>query len=138
MKIENSKFSETIDIRCRVFGDEQGYPKDKIPDEYDFTAQYLAVIDDGKAVGCGRYYKEREGVFHIDNIALLPDARGGGNGKKLVLSLIEKCKENGAYAVTVNAKAEAVGFYIGCGFESAGEEFKDENFVRLPMIYNFK
>ena len=98
------------DLRISIFADEQGYPEEKLFDEHEATADFLALIDEGRTVGCGRFYKEDETAFHIDNIAFSKDVRGKGLGKKLVLALIGECKKNGAEKVTVNAQSYAVGF----------------------------
>lgn len=130
---------ETVkDIRIAVFAGEQGYPEDKLFDDKENSADFLACFDMGKAVGCGRFYKENETDYHIDNIAFGKEMRGKGMGKKLVLSLVDECKKKGAKRVTVNARADAVGFYEKCGFAVCGCEFTDENFSRVPMVISFE
>ncbi len=120
-------------IRETVFSREQGYPESKLFDEKENSADFLALFEGGKAVGCGRFYKESENAYHIDNIALSDTIRGKGLGRRLIAALIDECKKNGAVRVTVGAKSEAVGFYEKCGFKVIGEKFKDENFTRVPM-----
>lgn len=130
---------ETVsEIRKQVFVCEQGYPEDKLFDDKENSADFLAFFDEGKAVGCGRFFKENETDFHIDNIAFGKEMRGRGMGKKLVLSLVQECKKNGAMRVTVNARTDAVGFYEKCGFAVCGCEFTDENFSRVPMVKSFE
>lgn len=126
------------EIRKTVFSVEQGYPEDKLFDDKENSADFLACFDAGRAVGCGRFYKENETVWHIDNIAFGKEMRGRGMGKKLVLSLVDECRKNGAGKVTVNARADAVGFYEKCGFAVCGCEFADENFSRIPMVKTFE
>lgn len=126
---------EVGELRKAVFSAEQGYPGSKLFDEKESTADFLAVLLDGRAVGCGRFFKEGDGCFHIDNIALSRELRGGGYGRKLVEALVRECGKRGAAKVTVNAKTEAVGFYEKCGFTPCGSEFLDENFRRIPMVY---
>ena len=130
---------ETVkDIRVTVFAGEQGYPEAKLFDDKEISADFLACFDAGKAVGCGRFYKENETDYHIDNIAFGQEMRGKGMGKKLVLALVSECKKKGAERVTVNARADAVGFYEKCGFAVCGCEFTDENFSRVPMVTSFE
>ena len=86
--------SETVsEIRKEVFTVEQGYPSDKLFDDKENTADFLAFIDEGRAVGCGRFFKENETDYHIDNIAFGKEMRGKGMGKNLVLALCEECKK---------------------------------------------
>ena len=126
------------ELRKQVFAAEQGYPADKLFDNKENSADFLAFIDEGRAVGCGRFFKENETDWHIDNIAFGKEMRGRGMGKKLVLSLVDECRRNGAERVTVNARTDAVGFYEKCGFAVCGCEFTDESFSRVPMVKSFE
>lgn len=132
------KSEEVRELRKTVFVEEQGYPEIKLFDEHEETAGFLALEDEGRPVGCGRFYKEAEDVFHIDNIAFSKEMRGKGKGKELVLALVEECKKNGAEKVTVNAQSYAVGFYEKCGFAVSGCEFTDENRKNVPMVTSFE
>ena len=134
-KIKNISGDAVRDLRIAVFSLEQGYPAEKIFDEKENTADFLAILNDGRAVGCGRLFRESANVFHIDNIALSSEVRGGGHGRELVRALISECRKSGAEKVTVNAKIKAVGFYEKCGFVPCDGEFADENFIRIPMVY---
>lgn len=136
IKLVNSE--ATLPIRYTVFAEEQGYPKEKILDEHESSADFFALFTEGEAVGCGRFYKEDAECHHIDNIALKREARGGGKGKMLINALVAACREKGAARVTVNAKSDAVGFYEKCGFAAFGCEFEDENFKRVPMVISFE
>ncbi len=126
------------ELRKQVFVDEQGYPLDKLFDDKENTADFLAFFEEGKVVGCGRFFKENETDYHIDNIAFGKEMRGKGMGKKLVLSLADECRKKGSERVTVNARADAVAFYEKCGFAVCGCEFTDETFSRVPMVKSFE
>ena len=129
---------EVRNLRISVFADEQGYPVEKLFDEYDNTAGYLALFDEGNAVGCGRFYKEADKICHIDNIAFAEAARGGGKGREMVNALVAQCRKNGAEKVTVNAQSYAVGFYEKCGFAVCDCEFTDETRKNVPMVISFE
>ena len=126
------------ELRKQVFVSEQNYPEDKLFDDKENSADFLAFFDEGKAVGCGRFFKENETDYHIDNIAFGKEMRGKGMGKNLVLSLVDECRKKGAERVTVNARTDAVGFYEKCGFAVCGCEFRDETFSRVPMVKSFE
>ena len=126
------------DLRITVFAKEQGYPECKLFDKYEDISEYLAVKEDGEVVGCGRFYKEDDNVYHIDNIAFSKAMRGKGKGRELVSALVAHCKERGAEQVTVNAQSYAVAFYEKCGFAVCGCEFTDENRKNVPMLTSFE
>ncbi len=135
MLVKGEKVSE---LRKAVFAEEQGYPENKLFDEFENSADFLAVLNDGRVVGCSRFYKESNESYHIDNIAFGKEMRGKGFGKQLITALVDECKKNGAKVVTVNARTDAVGFYEKCGFAICGLEFKDETFSRVPMVKSFE
>ncbi len=130
--------NEVRNLRLSVFAEEQGYPESKLFDEHDETAEYLAVRENGEVIGCGRFYKEAENVYHIDNITFSEKMRGRGMGRALVSSLVAHCRERGAEKVTVNAQSYAVPFYEKCGFAVCGCEFSDENRKNIPMVISFE
>lgn len=132
------KSEDVRDLRITVFSQEQGYPLEKLFDEHENTAGFLALYEEGRAVGCGRFYKEDEKVFHIDNIAFDETVRSKGKGRDLVNALVAECRKNGACKVTVNAQSYAVGFYEKCGFAVEGCEFTDENRKNVPMVRSFE
>ncbi len=132
--VEGSAVAQLIQT---VFAAEQGYPADKLFDDKENSADFLAFFDEGKAVGCGRFFKENETDYHIDNIAFGKEMRGKGKGRELVSALVRHCREKGTQRVTVNARADAVGFYEKCGFAVCGCEFSDETFSRVPMVKSF-
>lgn len=129
---------EVKNLRISVFSDEQGYPVNKLFDEYETTAEYIAVKENDEVVGCGRFYKEDDNVYHIDNIAFAKVMRGKGKGRELVSALVAHCKDRGADQVTVNAQSYAVEFYEKCGFAVCGCEFTDENRKNVPMVTSFE
>ncbi len=138
----SSENAEIKDMRIKVFCEEQGYPKNKLFDEFENAADFLALYEQGKLVGCGRLYEENHNengiTFHIDNIAVGINARGGGLGRELVHKLTEECRKSGADRVTVNSESYAVGFYEKCGFAVCGCEFEDENLRRVPLVISFE
>lgn len=129
--------SDVKNLRKTVFTDEQGYPETKLFDSHDDTADFLAFVNEGEIIGCGRFYKESEKVYHIDNIAFSQAMRGKGFGKSFVTALADECRKNGAEKVTVNAQSYAVGFYEKCGFAVNGCEYSDENRKNVPMEKSF-
>lgn len=133
-EIKYVQSEDTLTLRTRVFSSEQGYPQEKIADEHEKEAEFIAYFANGEIAGCARFYRESETAFHIDNIAFDKTARGKGLGKELIAFLCGECRRKGAEQVTVNAKSEAVIFYKKCGFSVNGEEYADENFLRTPLV----
>ena len=89
---------------------------------------YLCVVEENnKIIGSGTLLIQKnlshsgQPYGHIENIVVHINQRGKGIGKKIVLYLIEKAKENNCYKTILDCKKENVPFYIKCGFEETGE-----------------
>lgn len=54
---------------------------------------------------------------HIEDIVVHPDYQGQGIGKKLILHLIQRCREKqGVYKILLDCDDKNVLFYQKCGF----------------------
>jgi len=62
----------------------------------------------------------------VRQVAVVPDARGMGAGRALMLALEERALAEGAREVWLNARNSAYGFYGRLGYEVFGEEFISE------------
>lgn len=90
---------------------------DKNSDKVVAYGGMLSVLDEGQ----------------ITNIATHPDFRRMGLGEKIVLSLIEYCKENGLVFLSLEVRESnvaAIGLYEKLGFSSAGVR---KNFYTAPV-----
>ena len=68
-----------LDIRTRVFVDEQGYTLEEDRDEQDRTALHVLGRDAaGEPVCTARMFEERPGVWHIGRVATYAARRGRG------------------------------------------------------------
>lgn len=85
---------------------------------------YLAFMED-VPVGYVSVQKEREGLFHLHKIYVLPERQGFGIGETLFRRVIEHIREaapGGArMELNVNRHNKALGFYRRLGMEIAGE-----------------
>ncbi|WP_136620606.1 MULTISPECIES: GNAT family N-acetyltransferase [Mesorhizobium] len=88
---------------------------------------YLAVNDDGFAVGCGGWSRERPGssevqpeVAHIRHFATRPEWLGRGIGRALYRRCEEDARSSGARRFECQASLNAQGFYAALGFRPVG------------------
>ena len=126
---------ETVkDIRFSVFASEQGYPEDKVFDDKENSADFLACIDAGRTVGCGRFYKENESDYHIDNIAFGKEMRGKGLGRKLMVEALARIREHfGCEKIILHSQKHAEGFYEKFGFVTVSDEYLEEGVPHVTM-----
>jgi GNAT superfamily N-acetyltransferase len=88
----------------------------------------VAEDDEGAVVGfaaCGWKWSSLRAarVVVLEDLFVIPDARGGGHGRNLIAACAERARENGAAAMewvtaTDNARAQAV-------YDSVGAEADD-------------
>lgn len=82
---------------------------------------FLAAIADGKVVGYGGAWVLIDEA-HITNVAVHPDYRGLGLGRKLMNEVLARSKERGAECATLEVRAgnaPAIKLYESMGFVSA-------------------
>ena len=120
----------------------------KIREQSMYPGQGLDIVKvdgDTKAVHYGYYFDEllvgvvsvfeKDSVFLIRKLAVLPKQQSKGIGKKLLFTCIEKYGNN----LFVNARVNKTVFYEKCGFEKCNEqEFEKNGFMLIRMIYKNK
>ncbi len=121
-------------LRHQVFVGEQGISADIMVDAGDDSAVHaLAVNRLGQAVGTGRLLTAVDGVGKIGRMASLQAVRGAGVGRAVLDQLMTAAPQRGDRAVSLNAQASAVGFYLRAGFVSVGEPFEEAGIPHQKM-----
>ncbi|TAL83036.1 MAG: GNAT family N-acetyltransferase [Rhodanobacter sp.] len=119
-----------LDIRQRVFIDEQAVPESRERDGHDDNCWHvLARDDDGTPIGCGRLGDDHK----IGRLAVLPAWRGHGVGAALLCELMSRARTQGATAVILAAQLSAIGFYERAGFSAHGDVFDDAGLPHRMM-----
>lgn len=73
----------------------------------------------GKAVGCVSLVPTGDGVYELSKMAVAPDARNRGIGRKVILAAIERARSLGATSLFLGSNtklASAVHLYESVGF----------------------
>ena len=124
-----------LDLRHRVFVEEQGVPVELEQDEHDPTAVHAVVRGaGGQVLGTGRLVVEPGGQGRIGRMAVAGDARGRGVGAALLEVLEVAAADAGCHRVTLHAQLHAVGFYRRAGYDQEpGEPFDDAGILHVAM-----
>lgn len=123
-------------IRETVFVKEQGF-KEEFDSIDNFSTHILVYGHNNKAIGCGRFYFDKEkNCFIIGRVAILKEYRKQGVGKFLIEKLIEEIKKKDAKVVYLSSQKRAVDFYENCGFKCEGDFFLEENYPHILMYKN--
>ena len=101
-----------LDIRTRVFVDEQGYTLEEDRDEQDRTA--LHVLGRGAAgepVCTARMFEEQPGVWHIGRVATYAARRGRGYAGAMMREMCREAAARGGKTASLGAQVERQSFY---------------------------
>ncbi|MDY5585420.1 MAG: GNAT family N-acetyltransferase [Arcanobacterium sp.] len=129
-------------IRFQVFVDEQEVPAEEELDALDAavdTIHLLLSSEDGVPLGtCRILPPHAPGVaWHIGRVAVLPESRGSGAGRKLMSAAHDEIFRHDAKAVIeLSAQVRVIPFYESLGYEVLpGERFLDAGIWHSQMRY---
>lgn len=119
-----AELAQCFEIRRRVFIEEQNIPEAEEWDDKDLFADHFLAFVDGAPVGTARAYGDGEAV-RIGRIAVLPEGRGKGLGRDMLLTALNHAAAQGFKTAMLDAQLHALAFYEGLGFVPEGEDFDD-------------
>ena len=123
-----------LEVRCRVFVEEQGVPMDVEMDGLDPGCVHaLARGPDGSPVGTGRLLPEGR----IGRMAVLPAWRGRGVGREILSALESEARRRGHGRVLLHAQVAARGFYEAAGYRAVGGVFQEAGIPHVAMEKRF-
>jgi len=126
-----------LDIRMKVFVEEQKVPAEEEMDEYDVIGDqvhHLLLIDEGAPVATGRLIYYKAGAAKMQRIAVLKDYRSKGYGRVLLLALEELARELGFSSSILDGQCQAEPFYTKLGYEIISTEpFYDAGILHVRM-----
>lgn len=128
-------YSQCLEIRRKVFIEEQGVPKDIEIDEHEDKAVHFLALVDGKPAGTGRL-RLKKSYAKFERIASLRDYRGSGVGKGLMDFMQGYAtREYPTYLQAMHAQESAVGFYKKLGWVQIGSEFHEAGIAHRVLIF---
>jgi predicted GNAT family N-acyltransferase len=122
-------------IRRKVFIEEQGVPEALELDDDDARAVHVLALLSTVPVGCGRMIAHGDEV-KIGRMAVLPERRGHGIGRRILETLMELGRERAFRKATLHAQLHAEGFYLKCGYVPIGEVFEEAGIAHRLMEHD--
>jgi len=122
-----------VQIRFKVFVDEQKVPAEEELDAHDATATHVLAVQDGRAIGTARLL-EVDGRAKIGRVAVLLEARGTGAGRLLMDRLEEIAVGRGLREAVLDAQVSVMPFYAKRGYEPIGDVFQDAGIPHRRMV----
>jgi predicted GNAT family N-acyltransferase len=125
-----------MQLRKRVFCDEQGVEPEAEIDGRDREAIHLVAVDDGRVVATCRLRAAGTdaGVYKLERMAVDRGFRGIGLGRRLVEAGEAEAKDEGATEMLVHSQLQARGFYERNGYAATSEDtFLEDGIEHVRM-----
>jgi predicted GNAT family N-acyltransferase len=128
----SSEVDEALELRRRVFVDEQRVTLEADRDGFDSEATHLVAVDDGRIVGTCRLVFDN-GLARLGRMAVEPARRGRGIGAAILEAAESESRAAGAQRIRLHAQTAARSLYERAGFQVRGDEFVEEGIPHLTM-----
>ena len=114
-----------------------GMSKNSLKDELESSSFHLIAIDEyKKVVGSGRVHFNSDEEAQIRYMAISENLKRKGIGSEIVKKLEEYAGKNGAKTVILNAREEAINFYLALNYLEEGPYQSDTGIPHITMRKN--
>ncbi len=134
-KTPSQYWKEAIQLRRKVFIEEQGVPEAIELDDRDESACHLVALHPQETCGVMRILLE-DNHAKLGRIATHPNYRHQGIGTAMVNQAISFCHIAGIQTISLNSQNYITHFYEKLGFQSAGEPFQEAGIPHIHMVLN--
>ena len=129
---DQAEVDSALELRQRVFCDEQGVAPEADRDGRDREALHVVALDDDRVVGTCRLLIDGE-LARLGRMAVERGLRGRGIGADLLEAAERAALRAGARRVTLHAQSAAESLYARGGYEPRGERFLEEGILHVRM-----
>lgn len=121
-----------LELRYRVFCEEQGVTLEADQDGRDAEALHLVAYDGRRLVGTCRLLFD-DGVARLGRMAVEPAYRGRGIGTAILGAADAQSRASGAEQIRLHAQSAARSLYERNGYVVRGREFMEEGIPHVTM-----
>ena len=122
-----------LELRRRVFCEEQGVPEHLERDDHDATALHLVAVDRSGAVVATCRLVRHGSAMVLQRMAVERAARGRGLGARLLDAAHAEAATAGAAEVELHAQVAVRDFYARAGYAAEGTEFEEAGIAHVVM-----
>lgn len=137
---EEHDLKKALQIRNKVFVEEQGVPLENEFDEFDTlngtACEHILVYYNDQPVGTGRV-RIVDGVGKLERICILEAYRKFGLGKTIIKKLEEIAAAKDVCRVKLHGQTQAEGFYKKLGYLTSSDVFIEEDIPHVLMVKDF-
>ncbi|GMG88203.1 GNAT family N-acetyltransferase [Biformimicrobium ophioploci] len=116
-------------VRQKVFVEEQSIDPAIEWDSLEPSCQHFIAYDGERPIATGRLSPAGK----IGRMAVLPQYRGSGIGRRILDHICDFAREHGHRQVHLHAQSGATAFYEKSGFQIDGPGFVEAGIDHLPM-----
>jgi len=123
-----------LEVRNRVFVEEQRISQDEERDGHDNEALHVVVMSRGKVIGTARirfFFPDRQ--VKIERMAILISFRRRGIGSGMLSFLNKQVVNKQVDEVVLHAQHSVTAFYKSCGFKETGLPFIEAGIKHTKM-----
>lgn len=133
--VTDARMAMAREIRRIVFCHEQHVPADLEWDEHEPICEHVLAELDGVPLGAARIRPYAPGIYKVERVAVLQEARGRGLGLLVMAEIMRRLADRRAASVILNAQAQVESFYHRLGFVSEGEPFMEAGIPHVHMAW---
>jgi len=78
---------------------------------------FITVRKNGRLIGLVRVVTDKAYFYYISDVMVIPEMRGGGIGKELMIKTLEYCKKDGFMKILLSALPNKENWYKQFGFK---------------------
>jgi len=128
----NEDRDELIELRTRIFVEEQKVPASLEMDGRDAESAHVKALIDDVMIGTGRLLPNG----FIGRMCVLREYRNRGIGTMILKNLVQQAADRGHQKVSLNSQSKVISFYQKFGFTIDSEEFTEAGILHRRMILN--
>jgi predicted GNAT family N-acyltransferase len=130
---DDAEVRAAMDLRVRVFVDEQGVDPEEELDDLDATSLQIVGVDEQGVIATCRLRDLGEGEWKLERMAVDHRVRRSGVGERLLAGAESQARERGANEMVLNAQRRVESFYAANGYAGEGESFMEAGIEHVRM-----
>jgi predicted GNAT family N-acyltransferase len=128
-----AEINAAMDLRVRVFVEEQGVSPGGELDHLDVEAPQIVAVDESGVVATDRVREVENETWKLERMAVDASARGLGVGARLLAGAEKEARSRGAREIVLHAQRRAEEFYASHGYAPEGETFMEAEIEHIQM-----
>ncbi|HIY92206.1 GNAT family N-acetyltransferase [Companilactobacillus sp. HBUAS56275] len=131
--INSDIYQDSVNIRTKVFVDEQNVPAEIEIDADEDKCTYFVLYSNNKAAATARFQVTSDNGIHIQRVAVLKSFRHQHLGSDLLEYIFNYAKQHNFNYIILGAQDHAQAFYTQLGFKVVGEQYEEAGILHHDM-----